>query len=65
MALFSNVFIEELFKPQEIYSVNSTKQIFEKIAHSSIMRLNKNSMDKLFDLMIMAFKYQILFSNRY
>ena len=44
--------------------MNSTKQIFEKIAHSSIMRLNKNSMDKLFDLMIMAFKYQIIFSNR-
>jgi len=27
------------------------------------MRLNKNSMDKLFDLMIMSFKHQILFSN--
>lgn len=27
------------------------------------MRLNKNSMDKLFDLMIMSFKQQILFSS--
>ena len=46
-----------------IITLHSTKQIFEKIAHSSIMRLNKNSMDKLFDLMIMSFKHQILFSN--
>jgi len=46
-----------------IITLYSTKQIFEKIAHSSIMRLNKNSMDKLFDLMIMSFKHQILFSN--
>ena len=64
LALFSDVFIDELFKPQEVYSVNSTKQIFEKIAHSSIMRLNSNSMDKLFDLMTMTFKHQILFSSR-
>ncbi|OLP78090.1 Protein OSCP1 [Symbiodinium microadriaticum] len=33
-------FIEELFKPQEIYSLQSTRQIFDRLAHSSIMRLN-------------------------
>ena len=43
-AMFASQFIEELFKPQETYSLNSTKQIFEKLAHSSIMRLNKSSM---------------------
>ena len=59
-AMFSSAFIEELFKPQQIYTLTSTKQIFEKLAHSSIMRLNQSSMDKLFDLMTMGFKYQLL-----
>lgn len=62
-AMFSPVFIDELFKPQEMYSQSSTKQIFEKLAHSSIMRLNKSSMDKLYDLMTMGFKYQIISCN--
>jgi len=53
-------FIEELFKPQEMYSIHSTRQIFDRLAHSSIMRLNENSMDKLFDLMAMGFKFQII-----
>lgn len=62
-AMFSPPFIQELFKRQEVYSVSATKQIFEKLAHSSIMRLNQSSMDKLFDLMTMGFKYQILSCN--
>ena len=63
MAMFSPLFIEELFKPQAMYSSLSTKQIFEKLAHSSIMRLNKSSMDKLYDLMTMGLKYQLVSSN--
>ena len=46
-AMYSPLFITELFKPQEMYTSNSTKQIFEKLAHSSIMRLNKSSMEKV------------------
>jgi hypothetical protein len=46
-AMYSPLFITELFKPQEMYTATSTKQIFEKLAHSSIMRLNKQSMDKV------------------
>jgi hypothetical protein len=61
--MFTPVFLEELFKPQEIYSHISTKQIFDKLAHSSIMRLNKTSMDKLYDLMTMGVKYQLLQCN--
>mmetsp|Transcript_87815 Transcript_87815/g.235005 ORF Transcript_87815/g.235005 Transcript_87815/m.235005 type:complete len:366 (-) Transcript_87815:134-1231(-) len=53
-------FIDELFKPQKIYSLQSTRQIFDRLAHSSIMRLNESSMDKLFDLMAMGFKYQLV-----
>ena len=45
--MFSGRFIEELFKPQEIYSNESTRQIFDRLAHSSIMRLNESSMDKV------------------
>ena len=62
-AMYSPIFIDELFKPQSMYSTSSTKQIFEKLAHSSIMRLNKSSMDKLYDLMCMGFKYQIISCN--
>ena len=34
--------------------------MFDKLAHASIMKLNSNSMDKLYDLMTMAVKYQVL-----
>jgi hypothetical protein len=36
------------------------KSIFESFAHSSIMRLNTMSMNKLFELMLMTLKLQIL-----
>ena len=36
------------------------RTLYDKLAHSSIMRLNTNSMDKLYDLMTMAVKYQLL-----
>ena len=52
-------FIRELFKPQEMYTSSSTREIFNKLAHSSIMRLNESSMDKLYDLMTMGFKHQV------
>lgn len=39
---FDNKFIEELFKPQQLYSLTATRQIFERLAHSSIMRLNQS-----------------------
>lgn len=52
--LFSEQFVEELFKPSKLYSNAATRQIFDKLAHSSIMRLNESSMDKLYDLMTMV-----------
>eukprot|EP00347_Sterkiella_histriomuscorum_P014688 403359928 len=58
--MLSKKFVEELFRPQEMYSMTSTRQIFEKLAHSSIMKLNATSMGKLFDLMLMGVKYQFL-----
>ncbi|XP_071544185.1 protein OSCP1 [Panulirus ornatus] len=53
-------FVEELFKPQELYSRRALRTVFEKLAHGSIMRLNAPSMDKLYDLMVMALKHQVL-----
>jgi hypothetical protein len=58
--MFSDRFLAELFKPQRMYSMQSTRHVFDKLAHSSIVRLNTSSMDKLYDLMIMATKYQAL-----
>eukprot|EP00638_Chattonella_subsalsa_P006436 CAMPEP_0117754794 /NCGR_PEP_ID=MMETSP0947-20121206/13047_1 /TAXON_ID=44440 /ORGANISM="Chattonella subsalsa, Strain CCMP2191" /LENGTH=388 /DNA_ID=CAMNT_0005573963 /DNA_START=114 /DNA_END=1280 /DNA_ORIENTATION=- len=62
--MYSSGFLEELFKPQKIYSNQNTKQIFDKLAHSSIMKLNKSSMEKLYDLMTMGFKYQVLLCSQ-
>jgi len=61
--MFFGRFVSELFKAQEIYSLYSTRHIFERLAHSSIMKLNESSMDKLFDLMTMGFKSQLVWSS--
>lgn len=53
-------FVEDLMKPQPLYSMTSTRQVFDKLAHSSIMKLQKSSMDKLFELMLMGVKFQML-----
>eukprot|EP00823_Brevimastigomonas_motovehiculus_P004426 TRINITY_DN2926_c0_g1_i1.p1 TRINITY_DN2926_c0_g1~~TRINITY_DN2926_c0_g1_i1.p1 ORF type:complete len:405 (-),score=112.69 TRINITY_DN2926_c0_g1_i1:478-1692(-) len=58
--MFSDKFVSELFRLQPMYSNASTRLIFDRLAHSSIMRLNESSMDKLYDLMTMGFKYQVL-----
>jgi hypothetical protein len=46
-SMFNSKFVEELFRPQELYPKKAVKHIFEKLAHSSIMRLNEASMDKV------------------
>ena len=58
--LFSSQFIEELLRPQAIYSLAAARQVFERLAQSSIMKLNDNSMSKLFDLMVMGLKMQLM-----
>lgn len=45
--MFSTDFIQQLFEPQRIFSVQYTKQIFQKVVHSSIMSLNETSMSKV------------------
>ncbi|KAM8790069.1 protein OSCP1 isoform 2-T2 [Rhynchonycteris naso] len=64
LTMFNKTFIEELFKPQELYSKKALRTIYDRLAHASIMRLNEASMDKLYDLMTMALKYQVLLCPR-
>jgi hypothetical protein len=58
--MFNQQFIAELVKPQKMYTIDSVREIFNKLAHSSIMRLSTSSMDKLYDLMVMGFKHSVL-----
>eukprot|EP00899_Mesostigma_viride_P019408 jgi/Mesvir1/27469/Mv07246-RA.1 len=58
-AMYASDFVTQIFKAQEMYVPQSVRAVFEKLAHSSIMRLSESSMDKLYDLMTMGFKYQV------
>ncbi|KAF6259309.1 organic solute transport protein 1-domain-containing protein [Scenedesmus sp. NREL 46B-D3] len=63
--MFDRSFLsEKLFVSQDMYSLHSTRKIFDRLAHSSIMRLSESSMDKLFDLMVMGAKYQLMCASR-
>lgn len=43
--------MEELFKPQELYSKKALRTVYDRLAHASIMRLNQASMDKVKNLL--------------
>ena len=58
--MFSRRFVDELFKPQFLYKDRNVRQIFDKLAHSSIMKLNETSMGKLYSLMVMGVKFQVV-----
>ncbi|KAM9340498.1 protein OSCP1a [Symphorus nematophorus] len=62
--MFSKSFMDELLKPQQLYSHRTMKTVLTRLAHASIMRLNPASMDRLYELMIMAFKYQVFLCPR-
>ncbi|XP_016088981.1 protein OSCP1a [Sinocyclocheilus grahami] len=62
--MFNKAFLEELLRPQDLYSHRALRTVLTRLAHASIMRLNPLSMDKLYDLMTMAFKYQIVLCPR-
>ena len=58
--LYYKKFQNELYSHKKPYKHQEVKVIFENLAHSSIMRLNTTSMNKLFELMLMTLKLQIL-----
>jgi len=45
--MFNKKFMDEVFKPQEVYPKKSLRAILERFAHASVMRLNPSSMDKV------------------
>lgn len=59
-AMFGATFMDELFRPQPIYTNGALRKVFTTVSDSSIMKLNENSMRKLYDLMSMSVKYQVL-----
>jgi len=56
--MFKPQFLQELLMPQPLYSKQAMKTMFNKLVHSSIMKVGSDSMDKLYDLMVMSVKYQ-------
>merc|ERR1719204_2885113 len=62
-ALFDLEMIESMFKAQPTFESSAVRQLFHRITHSSIMRLNDQSMDKLYDLMLMGLKVQLIRSR--
>ncbi|KAG5508256.1 hypothetical protein JKF63_05512 [Porcisia hertigi] len=62
--IFGKEFLDELFKPQPMYSSASVSQVFTALSTSSVMRLAENSLRKLYDLVYMTVKYQV-FTQRH
>jgi hypothetical protein len=60
LKLVEESFLTTVFEPQKLSSFEDCKNLFQGIAHSSIMKLNSTSMGKLFDLMVMGVKMQTL-----
>jgi hypothetical protein len=58
--LFGTAFMAELFTPQPLYAPAAVRHIFSTLSSSSIMHLSENSMKKLYDLVFMTVKYQVL-----
>ena len=58
--LYNKKFQNDLYIHKKPNKHQEVKSIFESLAHSSIMRLNTTSMNKLFELMLMTLKLQIL-----
>lgn len=47
LSVFNSKLIDEVFKPHNSITFSVLKTIFEKLVHSSIMRLNELSMNKV------------------
>ncbi len=40
--MFDAEYVDKLFAPQDMYTVSQTRKIFDRLAHSSIMRLSES-----------------------
>lgn len=61
-SLINQQLVAELLKPGPAYGHTFVKQLIEDVAQSSIMRLDPVSMDRLWDLVTMVFKWQVTLS---
>ncbi|XP_068913817.1 protein OSCP1 isoform X1 [Tenebrio molitor] len=61
--LVSKQLMTELMKPQATYSHDAVRDIIEDVTQSSMMRLDSTSMNKLWDLITMVFKWQVTISE--
>ena len=57
--MFNKRFMDEVFKPQEVYPKKSLRAILERFAHSSVMRLNPASMDKVLQWSLLSFEISV------
>lgn len=55
----SSRLIKDLMKPQNTYSHEAVREVIETIANCSSMKLDSVSMNKLWDLITMVFKWQV------
>ncbi|KAJ3216859.1 Protein oscp1 [Dinochytrium kinnereticum] len=51
--------VEAINPTEAIFTRDQIQQLFYKFAHSSVMRLTETGLQKLVELMIMSFKYQL------
>ncbi|KAL0129718.1 hypothetical protein PUN28_001762 [Cardiocondyla obscurior] len=59
IALLNPKILSSIFEASPMIEIPQLRSTLESVALSSIMKLDKSSMDKLFDLMIMMVKYQL------
>ncbi|KYN14830.1 Protein OSCP1 [Trachymyrmex cornetzi] len=58
-ALLNPKILSPIFEESPMIGISELRTTLESVALSSIMKLDRSSMDKLFDLMIMMVKYQL------
>ncbi|CAD8121535.1 unnamed protein product [Paramecium sonneborni] len=55
--------LQKIFTPSKTLTVNEIFTLIDQIVHCSIMKLNEDSLSKLFDLIIMTLKAYLMKSN--
>ncbi|GIL44760.1 hypothetical protein Vafri_2266 [Volvox africanus] len=60
--LVINVFLNEIFTPQQPMTLRSLRRALEVSVNRGNMKITGSSMDKLFDLVVAVFKYQMVHS---
>eukprot|EP00049_Salpingoeca_infusionum_P000381 m.39554 g.39554 ORF g.39554 m.39554 type:complete len:297 (+) comp10318_c1_seq1:39-929(+) len=59
-AAFDPEALESMFQPQPLYEQGQLLTLVTHLASASIIRLSENSLRKLFDLVLMTLKYQMM-----